>query len=154
VEHARAVISKVSIKTVPDLKDGRQRPIGADLRKFIGDLQSQHAAAINPLSREHDIFLPTYGPAVALDLSKGGIQKIVVTNGNAFTVSAPVNIGDLAHWTLVILNSSGGAMGAVTFAAAIHQNGFSAPSNGLRTSARFWLDGTTHFQVGTWSPAL
>lgn len=77
-----------------------------------------------------------------------GPQAIVATDGNAFTINGPVNSvgGDELH--LDIKNSSGGVMGAVTFAAAYLPAGaFTVPANGTRRTISFYFDGTNWVEL-------
>lgn len=139
-------------QAVPDLVDGRNRPIGKPLRQWLDDRLRNHSAALQHLTLAHTISLPRYSASIAPDLSQGGIQKITVTDGNAVTIAAPVNPTGLADWSLVIYNNSGGAMGTVTFDPSILQSGFVSPANGKHKSVRFYIDGTKHVQIGSWSP--
>lgn len=139
---------------VPDLKDSLGRRIGESQQRWLDETFRASIQAIRTLSLGQVIALPRYGPTVTIDLSQGSVQKIVVTDGHAFTINAPINPTGLPLFVLVIVNSSGGPMGAVTFNGSIHQSGFVAPGNGLRTSAMFHLDGTVSYQTGGWSPAV
>lgn len=87
-----------------------------------------------------------YGASIAPDASAGRWQGCQVTNGNAFTVNAPLNPpGAKEHQDIVIeiLNSSGGAMGVITWNAAFKFNGFvwANPANGFRRYAKFEWNG-------------
>lgn len=131
--------------------------IGVTFRRWTDATTKSHAGAITQLGLAHNVVTPSYGATVTIDLSLGAIQKIVVTNGNPFTIAAPINITQLASWQLSIVNASGGAMGTVTFNPAIHQAGFSAPANGFRTSTQFYIDtsaGPAHYQIGGWSSGV
>lgn len=142
---------------VPVLADARQRPIGLKLRQWLQALGNTHKNAITALGLGHNTANPPYGATITPDLSQGAIQKITVTNSSNFTIAAPINITQLATWSLIILNASGGSMGTVTFGSGINQSGFSAPGNGEQTSVSFRIEpGATpeHYQLGAWSPAL
>ena len=134
----------------PDLKDGRDRPIGKVLRQWLQDHVANHAQNIAQLALAHVIATRPYGATVTPDLSQGAIQKVTVTDGNAFTVAAPINPTGLATWQLTIVNASGGALGAATFDASIHQTGYAAPTSGQRTTATFTIDGTAYYQQAPW----
>lgn len=137
-------------QNVPDLVDGRGRPIGKTLRQWINQHISTYGQVLRQLALGHVIAVRPYGATVTPDLSQGAVQKVTATDGNAFTIAAPKNPTGLATWFLVIVNSSGGALGAVTFDASIIQSGFSAPSTGHRASAEFLLDGQQHVQLTPW----
>jgi hypothetical protein len=134
----------------PDLKDGRDRPIGIVLRQWLQAHLTNHGQALTQLGLGHVIAVRPYGTTVTPDLSQGAIQKVTVTNSSAVTIAAPVKPTGLATWQLVIVNASGGALGTVTFDSTIQQTGFSGPANGHRTSATFLLDGTQHVQLTPW----
>jgi hypothetical protein len=141
---------------VPDLKDGRQRAIGQPLQRWLSENLKNHRTALQQLGLSTVIASPYYGPSIKIDLSLGGIQRVVATNGAAFTISAPINITQLAAWTLVIVNSSGGTLGAVTFDPSIHGSAFVAPASGHRVSAHFYIEAGSvpqHYQTGQWTTA-
>lgn len=78
-----------------------------------------------------DPTFPGAGGAVAIDASKGQQQFITVTDGTAFTISNPTNFGPGTVVNLIISNSSGGAMGAVTLGSAYKPAGsITVPANG------------------------
>jgi hypothetical protein len=134
---------------VPPLEDGRKRTIGQPLRTWLKAVVGNHGQAIAQLSNAHTIFQVPYGVTVTPNLYQGGVQKIVVTNGSNFTIAAPINPMQLAEWTLVIVNASGGSLGAATFNAAIQQTGYAAPVNGHRTSAVFLIEKVGSAYVST-----
>lgn len=85
----------------------------------------------------------TYGASVATNAAWKGPYKITVTNGTAFTVANPANpyARDI---TYDILNSSGGAMGAITWDTQFLLAGaFTNPANGKRRTITFYWDGTS-----------
>lgn len=120
------------------------------MRQWLQSHLSNYGDALGQLSLGHVLGLRPYGPTVTPDLSQGAIQKVVVADGNAFTISAPVRPTGLATWQLVIVNASGGALGTATFDPSIKQSGYVAPTNGQRTSASFLIDGTLHQQLTPW----
>jgi hypothetical protein len=87
---------------------------------------------------------PTYGTTVAIDSSLANIFPIVVTNTTAFTVSNPINSQAGQIITIQIKNSSGGAMGAITWSSSFRLAGgtFTNPANGYLRSITFALDST------------
>lgn len=141
----------------PSIVDGRNRPIAANQRSWMLKFGNNHASTLTGLALAHNIATPTWGPTIAPDLSKGGVQKITAATGGALTINAPVSITPLVEWKLVIHNNSGGSMGSVTFDPSIKQSGFVAPPAGKRTSATFYIEpgsNPVHYQVGAWSPAV
>ena len=91
-----------------------------------------------------------YSATIATNSAFGNIFTIVATNGTAFTISSPTNLVKGQSITYDILNSSGGAMGAVTWGATfkLDATGFVNPANTKRKTIRFYYDGTNLVQVG------
>lgn len=76
---------------------------------------------------------PAYGATVTPDLSAGFIQKIVVTNGSAWTLANALNAVAGQVWQIDLFNNSGGAMGAITLGASYKADAsWGAPANGKR----------------------
>jgi hypothetical protein len=83
-----------------------------------------------------------YGPTVSTDAWLGNFFAITANNGTAFTISNPTNPGKGQSITYDIKNSSGGAMGAVTWGAAFKLAGaFVNPANTFRRTITFYYDG-------------
>jgi hypothetical protein len=141
-------------RPVPELVDGRNRKIGGQLKQWLTNQHSSLVNAVRALTLRHNIATPAYGPTVKLDLSQGGIHQVVATDGNAFTISAPMNPTQLATWDLSIFNNTGGALGTVTFDPSIKQSGFTDPGAGKRTTASFYLQGGVSYQRTPWSTGV
>lgn len=131
---------------------------GARFRRWMDEDSRNQVNALRQLALAANLVTPAYSPTIALNLSLGALQKIIATDGNAFTISVTASsVTQLATWALIIENSSGGALGSVTFDSAIHQTGFSAPANGQRTTVQFYIEATSppaHYQLGAWSGAF
>jgi hypothetical protein len=88
-----------------------------------------------------------YGVTVNTDLSLGDDFALVVTDGVAFTMALPTKIPvspDVQHIVYEIVNSSGGAMGAITWNGNFLLAGaFTNPANGKRRTIMFKASGTT-----------
>ena len=85
----------------------------------------------------------TYGATIATDASLGEHFRITATNGTAFTISNPTEPVMSRIITYDILNSSGGALGAITWGAAFKLAGaFTNPANTMRRTITFRFDGT------------
>lgn len=85
----------------------------------------------------------TYGTTVNTDCRLGNSFLVTATNGTAFTMAAPTNpsTGQIIEYEF--LNSSGGAMGAVTWNAAFKLAGaLTNPGNGNRRVIGFRYNGT------------
>lgn len=86
-----------------------------------------------------------YSPNITPDLSKGAHVLINVTDGNPFTINAPINSIKGQEWLLVLENSSGGVLGAITYNAVFHFPTNNPPSAGDRRYTRMYFDGTFHW---------
>jgi hypothetical protein len=104
-------------------------------------------------SRGDSLTALTYGATVNTNAAAGSKFKITATNGTAFTIANPTNPVAGMELVYTILNSSGGAMGAVTWGAAfkLDATGFVNPANTKQKTIRFMYDGTNWIQVGATS---
>lgn len=89
-----------------------------------------------------------YSASITPDTQNGPWQSTTVTNATAFTINAPVDTPGASNTgvlTIEILNSSGGAMGAITWNGVFKFNGFTwtNPANGLHRFARFEWNGAS-----------
>ena len=67
------------------------------------------------------IATPPYSASITPNASAGAWQTITVTNSSAFTINAPMNPPNSTQTqelSIEVLNSSGGAMGAITWDAS------------------------------------
>jgi hypothetical protein len=88
-----------------------------------------------------------YGPLVAAD-NFVGRAYIPVGNTTAFTINAPTFPFKGQTITYDIKNNSGGAMGAITWAAAFLLGGaFTNPANGKRRTISFYYDGASWIET-------
>ena len=71
---------------------------------------------------------PTYGASITIDLALGTFFVIVANNSTAFTINAPLNATASQVFRIMIQNTSGGALGTVTFNSAYRLAGGTAPS--------------------------
>ena len=88
----------------------------------------------------------TYSASMTPDLRAGHVHRITVTDGVAMTMNTPTNRDATAPGTVttyVFRNTSGGAMGAVTFG-GIHKiaGAFTTPATGFSRSITFYDDGS------------
>jgi hypothetical protein len=94
----------------------------------------------------------TYGTPMTPNFLLGQWFLVTVTNGTAMTFNAPTNppsATQTSTLTIELLNSSGGAMGAITWNAAYTLTGgaFSGPTNGGRKFIQFQWNGTNWIEV-------
>lgn len=90
------------------------------------------------------ISAPTYGPSIVIDTSLSDAFLITATNGTAFTITEPESGGTLGQLlsgqsiTILIQNSSGGALGAISWNAAfVFTSPWVSPPNGSVYSITF-----------------
>jgi hypothetical protein len=85
----------------------------------------------------------TYGTTIATPQQRASIFKIVATNTTAYTISNPTTPYVGRQITYDIKNSSGGAMGTITWGNAFLLAGaFTNPANTKRRTISFYFDGT------------
>lgn len=83
----------------------------------------------------------TYSAAISVDCLLGNYFKVTVTNGTAFQFNNPSGYQTGQELTFDIKNSSGGAMGAITWGARYALAGaFVNPANGKRRTITFYYD--------------
>lgn len=89
----------------------------------------------------------TYGTTVATDSSQGNYFSLTVTDGVAFTVSAPLNPVTGRTLTYTIKNTSGGAVGTITWNAIFKMAAFTTPATANQRSITFVYDGTNWVEL-------
>lgn len=87
---------------------------------------------------------PAYGVTVTIDASAGNEFVITPNNGVAFTISSPTNVYTSAgqRITIRIRNTTGGALGAVTWGATFKLSAWTNPASGNSRSKDFQHDGS------------
>jgi hypothetical protein len=87
-------------------------------------------------------FSPAYGLTVAIDASLGNFGELVATNGTAFTISNPTNGRNGQALTITISNTSGGALGVITWGVNYKMSAWTSPATANNRSITFVYDGT------------
>lgn len=94
---------------------------------------------------------PTYANPTLVNAASGPRQRITVTNADNFTVAPPTNAHAAMSLTIEIYNTSGGAMGTVTFDSGTGgyrtAGAFSSPATGRIRSITFAYDGAKWSEV-------
>lgn len=90
---------------------------------------------------------PTYGTTVNIDASAGNLFDISATDGVPFTIAAPTNPTDGQRITITIQNTSGGALGAVTWNAVFKMAAWTSPATANSRSIDFKYNGTNWVEV-------
>lgn len=84
---------------------------------------------------------PAYSAAITIDASLGNVAQITANNNTAFTINAPTNPVDGQLLRVRIRNTSGGALGVATWAAAFKMGAaWVQPANGFSRSIDFEYD--------------
>ena len=90
---------------------------------------------------------PTYGTTVTIDASLGNSFDITATNGTGFTISSPTNSYDGEIINITILNTSGGALGTITWGGNYKMSTWTSPATGNNRSITFKFNGTYWYEV-------
>lgn len=116
---------------------------------FPGRMLSEPAmTGTYPPEQGRNIVTLTYGATIATDASQGSQFVIAPTNGTAFTISSPTRPGTGQTISYEIRNTSGGALGAITWGAAFLLAGaFTSPANTKRRTITFRYDGTNWVEL-------
>lgn len=91
---------------------------------------------------------PVYGASITINSANGGFHAITATNGTAFTINAPTNPVTGHQITVTIRNTSGGALGAVTWDAVFKLSAWTSPATANSRSVTFVYDGTNWVEIG------
>lgn len=88
-----------------------------------------------------------YAASIALNAAVANEFEVTVSSGVAFTMANPTNPSEGQQITITFLNTSGGAMGAITWGAAFKVAAFTAPANGASRSISLKYNGTNWTQL-------
>lgn len=92
------------------------------------------------------IFL-AYSASIASDASTGDIFTVIATNGTAFTLNNPTNPTTGQRVKYRIKNTSGGALGTLTFGTAFKLAAWTQPANANSRTIEFDYDGTNWIEA-------
>lgn len=114
---------------------------------FVTSWQQVNPVPVKPVVPRPLTVTLAYSASITPDASAGTWQTVTVTNGTAFTVNAPIVPPDQAHTqklTIEVFNSSGGAMGAITWNSAFVFNGvtWANPANTKKRYVTFGWNGS------------
>jgi len=104
---------------------------------FLGDSIFESAVQVSAASLTLYNQTLTYGVTVATDLSLGNHFILTVTDTVAFTISNPTQKVAGKRVTYTIKNTSGGAMGAITWGTDFKMSAFTNPATGNSRSIDF-----------------
>lgn len=100
-------------------------------------------AVFKPLT---DLFVVTYSASMTIDAATGNIFQITANNGTAFTINAPTNPQTGNRIILQIRNTSGGALGVVTWNAVFKMSAWTSPATGNSRCIGFFYNGSNWIQ--------
>jgi hypothetical protein len=78
-----------------------------------------------------------YSASITIDSSTGDQFDITAADGNAFTINAPTSVVDGQLMTLTIRNTSGGALGTITWNGIFKMSAWTSPATGFNRSITF-----------------
>jgi hypothetical protein len=121
---------------------------GSDNATDIGTAGANRPRSLYVASRAvHGAPTVTYSASITIDASTGNEFTITANNGTAFTINAPTNPTTGQRMVVTIRNTSGGALGAITWNAVFKMATFTAPANANSRSIEFRYDGTNWVQL-------
>jgi hypothetical protein len=90
---------------------------------------------------------PAYSASITIDAATTNAAEITATNATAFTIQAPTNPADGQLLTVTVRNTSGGALGAVTWNAVFKLAAWTQPANGFSRSITFRYNATNWVEI-------
>jgi hypothetical protein len=88
-----------------------------------------------------------YSALMTPNASTGNIKTIAATNATAFTITNPSNALSGTKLTITVKNTSGGALGAVSWGALYKMAAWVSPANGFSRSITFYFDNTNWIEM-------
>lgn len=116
-------------------------------RPYQADLLVKGVSTLGAALIEKRIVL-VYSATIATDASLGNMFDITATNATAFTISNPTSPANDQRITYTIRNTSGGALGAITWGAAFKLSAWTSPATANSRSITFRYDGTNWVEIG------
>jgi hypothetical protein len=116
---------------------------GGLLDQYMGAVQHRSTGVGSWLASWTDalqLATQSSGAALAVDAKLGNKMTVTVTVGTAFTINAPTNPTTGQYLSFTFRNTSGGAMGAITWNAVFRLGAFTNPATGFSRSILFQYD--------------
>lgn len=92
--------------------------------------------------------LPTYGAVISLDTRFNNQFIVVPTNSSAYIIENPQFAASGMVITITVRNTTGGALGAMSFDTAFKASSWTQPANGFNRSITFRYNGTNWIEIG------
>lgn len=118
---------------------------------FTAGTPGRHLATENVLGPMTAIANETYAATITPDVSTAWHSVITVTDNVDFTIANPTGASSSGgeQLTVHILNSSGGAMGTITWGTKFNLAGaFTNPASTKTRTISFYNDGSRWFELG------
>jgi hypothetical protein len=90
----------------------------------------------------------TYGASMTIDASAGNEFVITPTNGTAFTIQNPTSQVTGQRITIRLVNTTGGALGTVTWGSQFKMAAWTSPADGNSRAIDFQHNGTNWIEAG------
>ena len=93
--------------------------------------------------REPNVHVPVYSASITFDVLTGNIFEITPTNNSAFTINKPLHPSEAAEISISILNTTGGALGTLTWGVAgdFSMSSWTQPANNTIKTITFYNNG-------------
>lgn len=115
---------------------------------FIGappsGLQNPSAVQLVAIDGEETV---AYSASITFSAANSKVFNITANNSTAFTINAPTSPMYGKRITVKIINSSGGALGAITWPANFKMSAWTSPANGFSRSIDLDFNGSNWVQV-------
>ena len=96
----------------------------------------------------HGVVTPTYSTAPPIAIASGDVFIITATDGVAFTIQDPAAPTAGQRITIIIKNTSGGALGAITWGSGVYKlSAWTSPATGYSRSIDFVHDGSNWIEI-------
>lgn len=114
---------------------------------FVGTppmgIQNPSAVTLGSIGR----LIVAYSPSITFSAGLSDWFEITATNGTAFAINAPTSAMDGKEIRVTIRNTSGGALGALTWASAFKLSAWSSPATTFSRTVGFRFDGTNWIET-------
>lgn len=149
------VIVRGSVDDIENSAGGVVHTLSRERRVHVEDARENRTTGITFNAMNHRRSVITYSASMTPNPLNGDTFFITITDGVAFTINAPTDITqfDGGQFNFILINSSGGAIGNVTWAANYKtewDNGANKPANGEQVTISFAVHRSNPFlyQIG------
>lgn len=90
---------------------------------------------------------PTFGATVAIAAGNGAMSVITASSNISFLIANPTSASTGLTISIQVKNTSGGALGTITWDTLYKMASFTKPANGYRRTVTFLYDGTNWVEI-------